>query len=315
MKVINRKGNTVEYDVDRIKRMIENCCIDLPNPVNPLNLETLLHTRIVDGVTNTQELQNNLIEAAVTLATSPETSAWLQVAGRLNLADLKKQIDSDRPDNCQNSLFEVIKYQVEKGNYCGDILLRYSEDDINAFEHLTKKYRDSYDQLFDYAGSQVLRKRYLLPCEKPQEMFSLCALWLAPEDRDVLGAVEIYHALASLKISLATPLLSNLRTNAPNLSSCFITTVDDNLDSITKTLGDIAKISKQGGGVGINLSRIRSRGSSVAGVQGASGGVTPWIKLVNDMMVAVSQVKSSRLGAATVAIEVWHKDIYEFCRT
>jgi ribonucleoside-diphosphate reductase alpha chain len=313
MKVINRKNIPVSYNPARIKAMIESCTIGLTNEINPLELETLITTRVIDGITTTQEIQNNLIDAAITLATSPESSAWLRVAGRLNLRDLKQQIDAERPKECQNSLTEVIQYQSKIGNYDDGILLYYAYDDLEDFNNKIIEYENKYDSLFDYAGSQVLRKRYLLHHEKPQEMFKLCALWLAAKTKNpVEKAIEIYHAIASLKISLATPFLSNLRTNTPNLSSCFITTVDDNLESITKMLAGIANISKQGGGVGINLSRIRSRGASVAGVSGASGGVTPWIKLINDMMVAVSQVKSSRLGAATVAIEVWHKDIYDF---
>ncbi|MGL6340346.1 MAG: ribonucleoside-diphosphate reductase subunit alpha [Waterburya sp.] len=296
--------------------MIETCMGGVENPrISPLELETQLRTRLVDGVTTTQEIQNNLIQAAVSLAKDLESSEWLRVAGALNLWDLKKQIDADRPDCVKDSLYEAIKFLVKRGYYENSILDLYTQEDITEFEKGCRTPEYEADLLFDYAGSQLLRKRYLLPLEKPQEMFKVCALWLAVPGScysRVKTAIKIYDAIASLKISLATPFLSNLRTPRSNLSSCFITKADDSLESIMSTLTDTASISKQGGGIGINLSDIRSRGSMVAGVEGASGGVVPWIKLFNDLMIAVSQVKSNRKGAATVAIEVWHQDIFEF---
>jgi ribonucleoside-diphosphate reductase alpha chain len=144
----------------------------------------------------------------------------------------------------------------------------------------------------------------------------LCAMWLAYTERnskDKLDKVkQYYEALSSLKLSLATPFLANLRTNNPSLSSCFITAVDDTLESIMQVVTDAAVISKKGGGVGINVSALRAKGSTVNGVANASGGVVPWIKIFNDIALAVSQVKSNRVGAITIALDVWHKDIYDF---
>ncbi|MFN4151624.1 MAG: ribonucleoside-diphosphate reductase subunit alpha, partial [Candidatus Sericytochromatia bacterium] len=129
-------------------------------------------------------------------------------------------------------------------------------------------------------------------------------------------AKKIYHAIGSRKISLATPIVLNLRKPLGNLSSCFIGAMDDSLDSIYYTLDQLAQISKNAGGCGVNISRIRSSGSYIRGVKGASSGIMPWIKLINDTGVAVNQ-QGARAGAITVALDVWHYDIEEFlhCQT
>jgi ribonucleoside-diphosphate reductase alpha chain len=311
-KVVNRRGLTVNYSVDRIKEVLAFCSSNLD--VEILELESAIGERVVSGVTTTQQIQNNAIQSALVLADKTKNRDWLVVAGRLNLWDLNKQINSERPKDCRDCFLTTLKYQVEVLNNYTNVFSYYSDTEIKNFGDFVKQL-GNIDK-FDYAGSQLLRERYLLRHEKPEEMFAVCALLLAskaPSGGDKVAlAKEFYLALSTLKISLATPFLANLRTNNPNLSSCFILTVDDSLESITEAITEIAKISKQGGGVGVNISRIRSRGSIVAGVEGASGGVVPWIKIINDLMVAVSQVRSKRLGAATVALDVWHADIVDF---
>ncbi|MGL5646111.1 ribonucleoside-diphosphate reductase subunit alpha, partial [Cetobacterium sp.] len=130
------------------------------------------------------------------------------------------------------------------------------------------------------------------------------------EDK-VSVAKRFYEALSLKKISLATPILANLRVPNGNLSSCFITAMDDNIESIFYNVDTVAKISKNGGGVGLNISRIRAKNSMVNGYYNASGGVVPWIKIVNDTAVAVNQ-QGRRAGAVTVALDSWHLDIETF---
>ncbi|MFZ1626282.1 MAG: ribonucleoside-diphosphate reductase subunit alpha, partial [Candidatus Moraniibacteriota bacterium] len=113
------------------------------------------------------------------------------------------------------------------------------------------------------------------------------------------------------RISLPTPTLLNARTNYNQLSSCFKINVDDDLRGIYHAVENMAQISKFGGGVGVYLGNIRSRGSSIRGVKGMSGGVNPWIKVINDTAVAVNQL-GSRLGAISVTLDFWHLDIYDF---
>jgi len=160
----------------------------------------------------------------------------------------------------------------------------------------------------------LLSKRYLLTDELPQEALLTCALLLAmvekPENR-LFWARKFYQAIAQRKVSLATPILGNLRIPHGSLSSCFITAMDDNLESIFDTIKDAARISKNGGGVGTNVSRVRATGSWVMGKQNTSGGVIPWIKLLNDTAIAVNQ-GGRRAGAITVSLDIWHLDVSEF---
>ncbi|MFM7440017.1 MAG: ribonucleoside-diphosphate reductase subunit alpha, partial [Snowella sp.] len=118
-------------------------------------------------------------------------------------------------------------------------------------------------------------------------------------------------AIAKRQISLATPILANLRVPGGSLTSCFILAIDDNLESIFEEITNTARISKNGGGVGVNVSRIRATGSWVMGKSNASGGVIPWIKLLNDTAIAVNQ-GGRRAGAVTVGLDVWHLDVPEF---
>jgi ribonucleoside-diphosphate reductase alpha chain len=172
----------------------------------------------------------------------------------------------------------------------------------------------AWDTDYDYAGAVLLTSRYLLPDELPQEALLTCSLLLAtveaPQNR-LMRAKQFYEAIAQRKISLATPILANLRVPQGSLTSCFIIAMDDNLESIFGEVTNTARISKNGGGVGANVSRIRATGSWVMKKANASGGVIPWIKLLNDTAIAVNQ-GGRRAGAVTVSIDVWHLDVPEF---
>ncbi len=124
-------------------------------------------------------------------------------------------------------------------------------------------------------------------------------------------AKKFYQAIAQRKISLATPILANLRTPKSSLTSCFILSIDDSLESIFDEITNAARISKNGGGVGVNVSRIRATGSWVMGKANASGGIIPWIKLLNDTAIAVNQ-GGRRAGAVTIGVDIWHLDVPEF---
>jgi ribonucleoside-diphosphate reductase alpha chain len=122
---------------------------------------------------------------------------------------------------------------------------------------------------------------------------------------------KIYKHCSEQRISLPTPTLLNARTNYHQLSSCFKINVNDDLRAIYHAIENMAQISKFGGGVGVYLGNIRSRGSSIRGVKGMSGGVNPWVKVINDTAVAVNQL-GSRLGAISVTLDMWHLDIHDF---
>jgi ribonucleoside-diphosphate reductase alpha chain len=319
INVIQRSGETRPLDITKIRRVVEWACEGLE--VNPLALESGLTSRLRDSIT-TQEIQENLINVATRLFCVEETD-WKYVAGRLHVWGLWKdtRIKREFGGYLSRTVFRRLEgtdyakyaqWQVDRGVYDSKITEIYDEKDLEiAGEWIYPE----YDKDFDYAGAIMLSKRYLLDCELPQEAFLTCALLLAsvekePEDR-LSFARQIYLAIAQRKISLATPILGNLRTPNGSLSSCFIVAMEDNLESIFSEITNTARISKNGGGVGVNVSRIRATGSSVMGKANASGGIIPWIKLLNDTAIAVNQ-GGRRAGAVTIGVDIWHLDVPEF---
>ena len=260
---------------------------------------------------SSEKIQDILINYAVSM-TSVEESDWTYLAGKLLMRKTQEGVFKYRGFSYGN-FYETIKKMVELGVY-DSRLKEYGEEEIRELE---KEIDISRDMIYDYAGANMFVNRYLLKYsgkifELPQEVFMCIAMLLAiNEENRVLVAKNFYNALSLKKISLATPILANLRVPNGNLSSCFITAMDDNIESIFYNIDTIAKISKNGGGAGLNISRIRAKNSMVNGYHNASGGVIPWIKIINDTAVAVNQ-QGRRAGAVTVALDSWHLDIESF---
>ncbi|MFQ3680380.1 MAG: ribonucleoside-diphosphate reductase subunit alpha, partial [Pseudanabaenaceae cyanobacterium] len=304
-QVVRRDGSRADLDITKIRRVVQWACQGLD--ANPIALEASLQTRLKDGTT-TREIQDNLIDCALQMC-SPEEPDWRYAAGRLHVWGLWKDVRVSR--GYQYGLYpRWVISQLDANKYDPRLLL-YSEAEL---EFAGSWINPDWDTDYDYAGAVMLSKRYLLPNELPQEAFLTCALLLAvnePRHSRMSWARRFYEAIAQRKLSLATPILANLRVPGGSLASCFITAMDDNLESIFGTITDTARISKNGGGVGVNVSRIRATGSWVMGKPNASGGVIPWIKLLNDTAIAVNQ-GGRRAGAVTVSLDIWHLDVPEF---
>ena len=304
-QVIRRNGSPTPLDINKIRTVVNWSCAGLS--ANPITLEASLTTRLRSGIT-TRDIQDNLIRCALELC-SPEEADWRYVAGRLHIWSLWKDIQVSRGYQ-YGDYGRTVKAKVEEGQY-DRRMLDYTSDELAIANQWINP---DWDADYDYAGSVLLTQRYLLSNELPQEAFLTCALLLAlveaPAQR-LVWAKQFYEALAQRKISLATPILANLRIPGGSLVSCFITAMDDDLESIFGGIQDAARISKNGGGVGVNLSRIRATGSWVMGAANASGGVVPWIKLLNDTAIAVNQ-GGRRAGAITVSLDTWHLDLLEF---
>ncbi|MEB3226007.1 MAG: ribonucleoside-diphosphate reductase subunit alpha [Synechococcus sp.] len=303
--VVKRNGKRAPLDVTKIRNVVQWACQDLD--ANTIELEAGLKTRLKDGVT-TREIQENLIQCALEMC-SPEEPDWRYVAGRLHIWSLWKDTLVSR--GYQYGQYPQVVAEKVADQVYDDRLLQYSAAELEIANGWINA---DWDMDYDYAGAVLLTKRYLLDDELPQEAFLTCALLLAlpekPENR-LKWAKKFYEAIAQRKISLATPILANLRVPNGSLSSCFIIGMEDNLESIFREITNAARISKNGGGVGCNVSRIRATGSRVMGKPNASGGVIPWIKLLNDTAIAVNQ-GGRRAGAITVSLDVWHLDVPEF---
>lgn len=309
-KVINREGIIETLNIEKIREKLIRACDGLE--VNMVELESNIDSIYEENIT-TQKIQASLINAAVTMTTFEE-SDWSYVAGRLLMMEAEREVYHARGFSYGN-FPQTIKKMIELKLY-DERLLSYSTEELNI---LASYVDTSRDMVYDYAGANMLVNRYLIKYngrtfELPQEVFLVISMMLALNEKTenrVSVVKKFYDALSLRKLSLATPILANLRIPNGNLSSCFITAIDDNIDSIFYNIDSIAKISKNGGGVGVNISRIRAKGSMVNGYYNASGGVVPWIRIINDTAVAVNQ-QGRRAGAVTVALDTWHLDIETF---
>ena len=256
-----------------------------------------------------------LIQAAVELTTQ-EAPGWEYIGARLLMLRFETGLREELVRRQIGSFYEKLCFLTEEKLYGDFILESYTKEEIDKYETYIDRTRN---HLFNYSGLELLLNRYVIrsrkgvPLETPQEMFLGIAMHLAmPEQSDRDGWVKrFYDMLSTLKVTMATPTLSNARKPYHQLSSCFIDTVPDSLDGIYRSIDSFAKVSKFGGGMGLYFGKVRAAGSPIRGFKGAAGGVIRWIKLANDTAVAVDQL-GVRQGAVAVYLDVWHKDLPEF---
>lgn len=242
---------------------------------------------------------------------------WTYVAAELYVSDLYKKAASNRNYSATEKygdFYELIKALTQVGIYSKELLASYSQEEITE---IGQEIEPERDLLFNYIGLFLLADRYLAKdyegqlFELPQERFLVIAMTLMqnePQERRLELVKEAYWAMSHLYMTVATPTLSNAGKSFGQLSSCFIDTVDDSLDSIYLNNWDIARLSKDGGGIGIYYGKVRALGSDIKKFKGNSSGVVPWIRLVNDTAVSVDQL-GQRQGAVAIYLDVFHKDI------
>ena len=225
--VIKRDGTLAPWDTTKIRKVLEWANLGLDS-IHYLELESHIENVTRDKIT-TQEIQQEIVSLALQL-TTVEKPEWRIFAARLQMMDLYKEVSYQRnlQDFAYGDYLEFVKLAISKGLYDKSLLNYYTDDEI---AQAGKFIWQDYDLDFDYAGIHMLINRYLIqdrrkPFELPQEMFLTIALFLAtpeaPENR-LAVAEKIYHQIAGRKVSLATPILINLRVPGGNLSSCFIT--------------------------------------------------------------------------------------------
>ncbi|NUJ98006.1 ribonucleoside-diphosphate reductase subunit alpha [Candidatus Gracilibacteria bacterium] len=319
LKIIKSNGKKESFDREKIKDTYKKISYKLARTCPFEALEESLKKYIVDDM-HTSDIINMMIKSSIDLI-SVENVSWQIIAGRLAIADLYKKASKTRKIEISDiykgkSYKALFDEYVKFGLYYKDFYKYYSEEDIiQAGKRLNKE----ADLEYAYTTVLMYKKRYLLNPNKvikelPQEMYMSIALFLAiPEaqEKRLETAFKIYEYCSEGKISLPTPTLLNARTNYHQLSSCFKLNVDDDLRSIYHNIENMAQISKFGGGIGVYLGNIRSKGGSIRGVKGVSGGVNPWVKVINDTAIAVNQL-GARAGAISVTLDVWHRDIYDF---
>lgn len=289
---------------------------------NPDKLKGKYLTFITPKMKDIQKI-DMLVRAAAEL-TSKEEPHWEYVSGNLYLIYLEEKIkEGNNPLGLlainldKNSYPDYVDSMVLHKYYGAYLTDAYTEEELKEAYGFIDYDRDL---LFNYSGIDLFSKRYLIRSreqdiiETPQLAFLGIALHLMKdEDKDKrLDYVKRYYdVLSTLKLTVATPTLSNARTPFHQLSSCFIETVEDSLDGIFRATTNFAQVSKHGGGMGMYLGHIRANGSAIRGFEGAAGGVIPWTRIINDVAVAVDQL-GVRQGAVAATLDVWHKDVPEF---
>jgi ribonucleoside-diphosphate reductase alpha chain len=275
-------------------------------------------TPLLDSVSQTAEPAQ--YEKALYYAldhTSMSEPNWTYVAAKLYLLELYQKAADVRRYNAESKyrdFYHLIETLTSVGIYSMDLLQSYSKDEIDELGRLIDA---SHDELFTYIGLFLLADRYLAKdyegntYELPQERFMIIAMYLMKNEEKVKRSElvkEAYWALSNLYMTVATPTLANAGKSHGQLSSCFIDTVEDSLDGIYLNNWDVARLSKDGGGIGVYFGKVRALGSDIKKYKGNSSGVVPWIRLLNDTAVSVDQL-GQRQGAIAIYLDVFHKDI------
>ncbi|MBU3616623.1 ribonucleoside-diphosphate reductase subunit alpha [Polynucleobacter sp. JS-Polo-80-F4] len=300
-------------DMAALRTVIEAACEGLGTHIDATPIITETIKNLYDGVPMAQVYDSAILASRTLIEKDP---AYSQVTARILMHVIRKEIFGK----------EVLQgdTQAEYSTY----FAKYINEGISA-ELLDPRMREfdlprlaaalnaSRDLQFNYLGLQTLYDRYFLHIEDrriemPQAFFMRVAMGLSLNEMDrERRAIEFYEILSTFDFMSSTPTLFNSATTRPQLSSCYLTTVDDDLDGIYEALKENALLSKFAGGLGNDWTNVRALGSHIKGTNGKSQGVVPFLKVVNDTAVAVNQ-GGKRKGAVCAYLETWHLDIEEF---
>ncbi len=306
IRVIKRNGRVEPLDISKIQKYTKAACEGLEG-VNQSELEVDAKIQFRDGIT-TEEIQQTLIRTAVDKI-DVDRPNWSFVAARLFLYDLYHKVSGFTG---YIHLREYFERGEREGRIIPGLKEKYDLDDLNDYIDPKR------DLQFTYLGIRTLYDRYLLkdkenrPIELPQQLFMAVAMFLAQNELDCQGwAKRFYDVISKFEVMVATPTLSNARTTRHQLSSCYIGSTPDNIEGIFDGYKEMALLSKYGGGIGWDWSRVRAMGSYIDSHKHAAGGIIPFLKITNDIAVAVDQL-GTRKGAIAVYIEPWHMDVKDF---
>ena len=306
-------GQRVELDVLRLQSLIEAACAHLGADVQatPIVAETMRN--LYDGVPMEEVYKASILAARTLIEKDP---GYTYATARLLLHTIVREVLAKDvvPAEMGPAYAAHFPEFIHKGVEHELLDPRLLDFDLPRLAAALKAERD---QQFDYLGLQTLYDRYFLHVRKtrielPQSFFMRVAMGLAlQEDDRNARAIEFYELLSSFDFMSSTPTLFNSGTLRSQLSSCYLTTVPDNLDGIYESIKENALLSKFAGGLGNDWTRVRALGARIKGTNGESQGVVPFLKVVNDTAVAVNQ-GGKRKGAVCTYLESWHLDIEEF---
>ena len=308
-----QKGELVPLDQPALEALLNQACANLDPAVQsaPILAETLRN--LYDGVPVEEVYKAAILAARTLIEREPDYS---HATARLLLHTIAAEVLGEAVSlpalaGRYADYFPTFIRQGVAGELLDERLLQFDLARLGA------ALQPERDLRFDYLGLQTLYDRYFLHLGKrrielPQAFFMRVAMGLALNEIDrEARAIEFYEVLSSFDFMSSTPTLFNSGMRRPQLSSCYLTTVPDELDGIYESIKENALLSKYAGGLGNDWTRVRALGSHIKGTNGESQGVVPFLKVVNDTAVAVNQ-GGKRKGAVCAYLETWHLDIEEF---
>lgn len=311
--VLLEDGTRVPFDSHRVLKRLTEASRGFEDLVDVEELSNEVLRSVFDGISIREIYRAQILAARSRIERDP---AYDVVASRLMLNVIYQEVLGQTPD--ARSLGKLHQDQFEHYIIDGIRAGRLSSDLRNFdLEKLAQAMNPERDTQFRYLGLQAIYDRYLLHVdgqriETPQYFWMRVAMGLAlQEDSREERAIQFYDVLSSFRFTSATPTLFNSGTPHPQLSSCYLSTVSDDLHHIFKVVSDNALLSKWAGGLGNDWSNIRATNAHIHGTNGKSQGVIPFLKVVNDAAVAVNQ-GGKRKGAVCSYLETWHLDIEEF---
>ncbi|MBX9872924.1 MAG: ribonucleoside-diphosphate reductase subunit alpha, partial [Burkholderiaceae bacterium] len=306
-------GRRIALDLDRLQHLIESACAGLGADIKPDPIVAETMRNLYDGVPIDEVYKAAILAARTLIEKDPD---YTYATARLLFHTIAKEVlgRDVQPAEMAEAYADYFPGFIKKGvenELLNPDLLQYD------LQRLGRALKAERDQQFDYLGLQTLYDRYFLHVRKtrielPQAFFMRVAMGLALNEIDrEARAIEFYEVLSSFDFMSSTPTLFNSGTLRSQLSSCYLTTVPDDLDGIYESIKENALLSKFAGGLGNDWTRVRALGSHIKGTNGESQGVVPFLKVVNDTAVAVNQ-GGKRKGAVCTYLETWHLDIEEF---
>ena len=306
-------GQRIPLDMAELSALIESSCSGLENAVDASLILKATLKDLYDGVSVDEVRKSVILSARALIEKDP---AYSYVTARLLLNNMRYEVlDEEVSQQAMESQYkDYFPIFIKRGIEADLLDERLAQFDLTRLAEALDAERDLQ---FDYLGLQTLYDRYFLHIkekriELPQAFFMRVAMGLALNEIDrEARAIEFYHVLSSFDFMSSTPTLFNSGTCRSQLSSCYLTTVPDDLDGIYEAIKENALLAKYAGGLGNDWTAVRAMGARIKGTNGKSQGVVPFLKVVSDTAVAVNQ-GGKRKGAVCAYLECWHLDIEEF---
>lgn len=310
---VNIDGKLIPLNINQLTEMVNEACLNLGDAVDAKVVVEQAIRDLYDGIPFTEVYKALILSARSLIETEP---AYNYVTARLQLDLVRAEVLGERVSlaDMDAHYVEYFPRYIKMGIDAELLDQRLAQFDLTKLASAIKKERDFQ---FGYLGIQTLYDRYFLHIEErrielPQIFFMRVAMGLAINEIDrEARAIEFYNVLSTFDFMSSTPTLFNAGTLHSQLSSCYLTTVTDDLEGIYQGIKENALLQKYAGGLGNDWTPVRSLGARIKGTNGKSQGVIPFLKVVNDTAVAVNQ-GGKRKGAVCGYLETWHLDIEEF---